>query len=412
MPFIGDGDKQLEETKIIWPKEDVRPLILVNHDESTFSAHDDLKRLWMPIGEKPLRKKGQVRSVHVSDFLAYVTGRLSLDEEKRNQYPELPAKACVIINPGVQHDGWWTAQDLNAQVRDKAIPIFEAQFPGMQALFAFDNATSHNAFAPKMKRTTWGAGHIQEMVFSGSHPNQELRGQPKGLKVVLEARSLWRANLKLQCKRCPHHGTDSCSARRIISNQPDFQAQKGMLEELIVEAGHYFISYPEFHCELNFIENFWGYAKLYTRKNCDYSSVGIQKTMPLALASVSVNEIHRDARKAKICMDVHRKGLTGRAVEYARHSSFDTKLNDRSISRLQSNAETNRIRKLSVFEPTMMANLQQSNGQAERMNRTMTERARFMVNHMQVEKKWCVEAYTAIYNTNRVPCATYPDKTP
>nr|CCA25177.1 AlNc14C279G10089 [Albugo laibachii Nc14] len=112
VPFIGDGDKQLEETKIIWPKEDVRPLILVTHDEGTFSAHDGLKRLWMPIGEQPLRKNGQGRSVHVSDFLPYVTGRLALDEQKRNQYPDLPAEACVIINAGVQHDGWWTAQDL------------------------------------------------------------------------------------------------------------------------------------------------------------------------------------------------------------------------------------------------------------------------------------------------------------
>ena len=59
MPFIGDGDKQVEETKTIWPKEDVRPLSLVTHDERTFSAHDGLKRLWMPVGEKPLRKKGQ-----------------------------------------------------------------------------------------------------------------------------------------------------------------------------------------------------------------------------------------------------------------------------------------------------------------------------------------------------------------
>ena len=69
MPFIGDGDKQVEETKTIWPKEDVRPLSLVTHDERTFSAHDSLKRLWMPIGEHPLCKKGQGRSVHVIDYL-------------------------------------------------------------------------------------------------------------------------------------------------------------------------------------------------------------------------------------------------------------------------------------------------------------------------------------------------------
>ena len=73
------------------------------------------------------------------------------------------------------------------------------------------------------------------MVFSESRPNQELRGQRKGVKVVLEERGLWRANLKLQCIICPHHGTGGCCACRIISNQPDFQAQKGMLEGLLLK---------------------------------------------------------------------------------------------------------------------------------------------------------------------------------
>jgi hypothetical protein len=32
-------------------------------------------------------------------------------------------------------------------VVNRAIPIFEARFPGAKALFAFDNATSHAAYA-------------------------------------------------------------------------------------------------------------------------------------------------------------------------------------------------------------------------------------------------------------------------
>ena len=40
----------------------------------------------------------------------------------------------------------------------------------------------------------------------------------------------------------------------------------------------------------------------------------------------------------------------------------------------------------------------------ERMNRTLTERARCMSSHMQVEEKWWAEAInTAVYVTNRVP---------
>jgi hypothetical protein len=31
------------------------------------------------------------------------------------------------------------------------------------------------------------------------------------------------------------------------------------------------IFYPTFHCELNFIEYYWGVAKPYTGKNCGYN---------------------------------------------------------------------------------------------------------------------------------------------
>ena len=55
----------------------------------------------------------------------------------------------------------------------------------------------------------------------------------------------------------------------------------------------------------------------------------------------------------------------------------------------------------------------QQNGLAERMNRTLTERARLMLYHMQVEKKWWAEAMnTAVYVTNQITCASWPTKTP
>lgn len=55
----------------------------------------------------------------------------------------------------------------------------------------------------------------------------------------------------------------------------------------------------------------------------------------------------------------------------------------------------------------------QQNGLAERMNRTLTERASCMLSHMQVEEKWWAEAMnTAGYVTNRVPCPANQFKTP
>ncbi|CCI42326.1 unnamed protein product [Albugo candida] len=138
-----------ENVRVSWPVEELRPLILVTHDESPFAFHDGLKRLWLPAGEQPLRKRGQGRSIHVSEFLSDVGGRLELDDEKKLQYPNLPAEACVLVHQGAQHDDWWKAEDLLKQVKERAIPISKAQSPGKQALFAFDYATRHCAVAPE-----------------------------------------------------------------------------------------------------------------------------------------------------------------------------------------------------------------------------------------------------------------------
>ena len=101
----------------------------------------------MPDGEQPLRMNGQGRSIHVSDFFRPISGRLALDQEKKEQFPTLPEQACVFMHLGIQHEGWWEAMNLYNQVLDRAILIFEAQFPGMQAFFAVVNATSHAAYA-------------------------------------------------------------------------------------------------------------------------------------------------------------------------------------------------------------------------------------------------------------------------
>jgi hypothetical protein len=49
----------------------------------------------------------------------------------------------------------------------------------------------------------------------------------------------------------------SCCAKHILELQPDFQAQKSLVQEVIEKAGHLFIFLPKFYCELNFIEFFY-----------------------------------------------------------------------------------------------------------------------------------------------------------
>lgn len=61
----------------------------------------------------------------------------------------------MILRPRNQHYGWWEAEDLLKHLNERAISIFEALFPGKQALFALDGATRHCTFALDTLRANW-----------------------------------------------------------------------------------------------------------------------------------------------------------------------------------------------------------------------------------------------------------------
>ena len=58
-------------------------------------------------------------------------------------------------------------------------------------------------------------------------------------------------------------GKMDCCCCHLLFCQPDFVAQKSQLKEQIESHGHNCNFYPKFHCELNFIEQYWGAVKFH-----------------------------------------------------------------------------------------------------------------------------------------------------
>ena len=102
-------------------------------------------------------------------------------------------------------DKYWRGDDMVNHTVKVAIPIFNATFPGCQAVFVFDNASnhcSHAADAPRAKNMNLhpggkqgilreafmhGKGLLQSMSFAQDYYNRELAGKPKGIKRVLKS---------------------------------------------------------------------------------------------------------------------------------------------------------------------------------------------------------------------------------
>ena len=149
---------------------------------------------------------------------------------------------------------------------------------------------------------------VQPMVFPNDH--SDFPNKAKGMKAVLQERGLHRPGLVMNCKKgCQDADNRECCARRILDSQPDFKAQRSLVQETIENAGHVCLFLPKYHCELNFIEFFWGSVKKYLRENCDYTFDTLKANMPKALASVDIKTIRKWEHRTHRWIAAYKDGL-------------------------------------------------------------------------------------------------------
>ncbi|KAF9510170.1 hypothetical protein BS47DRAFT_1280353, partial [Hydnum rufescens UP504] len=104
-------------------------------------------------------------------------------------------------------------------------------------------------------------GKPQSLYFSNNHPTHP--GLFKGMAVILEECSY--QNAQTLCAQCPDFkckkGAVNCCCCWLLFSEPDFVNIDSILKGHCHEHGFTVLFLPKFHCELNFIEMCWGFAK-------------------------------------------------------------------------------------------------------------------------------------------------------
>lgn len=226
-----------------------------------------------------------------------------------------------------------------------AITILNTAYPHCQALFLFDNVTSHSAFAEDALRAnkmnkSWrgkqlsirdgyfisrdGMKVIQKITFEHDEDRpKKMWDQPKGLQVILEERRLWpkeglyldSSMRKKVSKESRKHTGNGCCARWLLSQQPQFLEQKGRVQEVVEAKGHLVLFYPKFHCELKWIEYFWARVMVYTRAHCSYDIKSLRENVPAALVWAS-DLIPKWWNKSRRIMNTYRDGIPYGSEEF------------------------------------------------------------------------------------------------
>ena len=316
----------------------VRRVVVWYHDESVFYMHDRRKKQWIhqDAGVTPY-KKGEGHSLMVADFVSADYGWLCASDGRSTRRLFRPGKNC---------DGWFTNEDILDQVKD-AIALVKELYPFDDHVFIYDNATTHlkrpaDALSarnmPKNPNENWGIEinevdtkgkkkkiHMANGIFDGKpqsfyFPEGHSKvGWFKGMAAIFEERGISTKGLNAQCKdfKCKEGATDCCCCQ-ILYNQPDFVNVKSTLEITCEAEGVEVLFLPKFHCELNSIEQCWGYAKqVYRMYEPSSQEADLERNVISSLASIPLTSVRRFANRSRRFVDAYQKGLDGKKAAWA-----------------------------------------------------------------------------------------------
>lgn len=236
----------------------------------------------------------------------------------------LPNSSTVFFSYGKAEEGYWNNELFLAQMK-VAIKMHEHLFPGTQAVFQLDHSSGHRKYgsdaliASKMSKSS-----------GGSQPFMKNGVCRVGLAELAVSRGLLTTEAARQTRRD--------ELEKLIAAQPDFIAEKTLVDLLVEAAGHRVVWNPKFHCEMNPIEMFWAATKLYTRNNCKYSFPELKQVVPFSLTTVSVSLIRSFFRKSRDYMRGYSLNTATHEIDafvkaYRSHRRvFDSSLRSISIS--------------------------------------------------------------------------------
>lgn len=132
----------------------------------------------------------------------------------------------------------------------------------------------------------------------------------KGMKWILNESGNNTSTLLMKCRQI-ECDSDSCCAARVLAWQPDVKSRRTANAETIGERGHYHELLPKYHCELNYIERYWGTAKRLVREQCDHSYESLCSRVLKVLDFIRIAQIRRFSARCWKYYEIYVNGKDG-----------------------------------------------------------------------------------------------------